>query len=266
MKLYRLLLTVSVAIGVTSSLSALDLNQAAGDFVCASAKEKGKGRLAVFPLTDTNDDETAETSKATTRLMGAVAGCGLNVIDQSKVKHVLDQQAMGESGIIDAETAPEVGKMTGADALTFGATDGKSIQIRLVDAATGEVIGAGVIEVPADGAKDQKGNPVTVKVTKVDNKEAAKSSQSMQLRQALHRLYKKQPKVYAYVVSTDAEIKDLEKKKPAQHKAFIKMINNIPAKRKAHLDKLRARVIAERAADKAFNDRVVGNRRKLKDD
>ncbi len=265
MKSLRFLFSLGLVFSGGTSLFALDLNQAAGEFVCASAKEKGKARLAVFPLTDTNDEETPETSKATTRLIGSVAGCGINVIDQSKVKHVLEQQAMGESGIVDAETAPEVGKITGADALTFGATDGKSIQIRLVDATTGEVIGAGVIEMPGAGEKDQKGNPAAVKVTKVDSKEAAQSGASMQLRQAINRLYKKQPKVYAYVVSTDAEIKDLEKKKPAQHKAFMKMINNIPAKKKVHLDKLRVRVIAERAADKAFNDRVVGNRRKIKD-
>lgn len=248
------------------ALFALDINQAAGEFVCSAARERSKGRLAVFPLTDSNDEETPETTKATTRLIGSVTGCGINVIDQSKVKHVLDQQAMGESGIVDAETAPEVGKLTGADALMFGAMDGKSIQIRLVDATTGEIIGAGVIENPASGEKDQRGNPVSVKITKIDAKDAVKSGEGMQLRQAIARLHKKQPRLYAYVVSNDAEIADFEKKKPAAHKAFMKMISDLPAKKKARLDKLRTRVLAERASDKAFNDRVVANRRKMKDD
>ncbi|MBI3394473.1 MAG: hypothetical protein HY042_01420, partial [Spirochaetia bacterium] len=60
------------SLAISNALYADDGGQAAADFTCALAKEKGKSRLAIFPFTDAKDEETADTHKTTTRVMGAV--------------------------------------------------------------------------------------------------------------------------------------------------------------------------------------------------
>lgn len=72
---------------------------------------------------------------------------GLQVVERNKLEKIMQEIALGQSGVVDQSTAPEVGKLLGADMLMMGSFVrdlGTSIRIdtRLVDVETGEVVKA----------------------------------------------------------------------------------------------------------------------------
>ncbi|MBI3394757.1 MAG: hypothetical protein HY042_02870, partial [Spirochaetia bacterium] len=187
--------------------------------------------------------------------------------DQSKIKQVLEGQAMGESGLVDSETAPEIGKLTGADSLLFGSVDPKSTQIRIVDASSGKVIGAGVIDVGAQADETAKGNSGNVPaVKKIDAAEAAQSTELMQVRQALRRLHNKKPRLLIYAVSTDQELAELASKRPGHSRAVAKLHQGLDGVRKRRVERLRMRVLELRKTNQDFNARIVEMRASAKPD
>jgi TolB-like protein len=72
---------------------------------------------------------------------------GLRVVEREEIEKVFAEIALGQSGAVDPSSAPEVGKLLGAQILTFGsfmAGTGRDIRIdtRLVRVETGEVLKA----------------------------------------------------------------------------------------------------------------------------
>lgn len=74
------------------------------------------------------------------------------LVERSQLEILLSEQKLGLTGVVESETAAEVGKMIGARlaALGFIVQVGKSYQIsvKLVDTSTSEIIGAVIVEVP----------------------------------------------------------------------------------------------------------------------
>jgi hypothetical protein len=114
--------------------------------ICRVCGERNKSRLAVYNFTDLNDAETGETRKYTTRVISAILECRtLKVIDPGKVRQVMEEQTIGMLGIVDDETAPEVGRLLGADVLISARWKGTASS-SVGDAVSGELIGATVEE------------------------------------------------------------------------------------------------------------------------
>ncbi|MFO8047516.1 MAG: CsgG/HfaB family protein, partial [Desulfosudaceae bacterium] len=76
------------------------------------------------------------------------------LIEREKIKALLDEISLGQSGAIDSATAVKVGKLLGAQSIAFGAfmAMGKMMRIdtRLIEVETGEVIMAASISGQTD--------------------------------------------------------------------------------------------------------------------
>ncbi|MDD5067047.1 MAG: CsgG/HfaB family protein [bacterium] len=124
----------------------------------AEARSPGliKETLAVFPF---NCDEKLARKRvdlAVSELLTShiLKSGTFKLIERSRIDTILKEQELGQTGIIDTETAVKVGKVLGARLMVLGnvARIGRSYQIssRLVDAQSSEIISASIVEVPVE--------------------------------------------------------------------------------------------------------------------
>jgi hypothetical protein len=78
---------------------------------------------------------------------------GVEIYERSRLNAILEEAAFGISGLVAEETAVEFGEMVGVDALVVGAFRENGtvlvLSARLVDAETGQILGAGSVDFPA---------------------------------------------------------------------------------------------------------------------
>ena len=232
-----------------------DANTAAAAFICRTAREREKKVLAIFQFTDANDEETANSKKITTIVIANVGKCGLRLIDNSKLNRILEEQARGRSGLYDSETTPEMGRLIGADTLVFGAADRNSLQVRIVDPSTGEVLGATVQETKAGSSQAP-----AVRVEEQSPEGAKRDLRHAQLRRWLPRLFKRNPSLFLYVTSTEAELADLKQRFPERVARMESKLETAPEQHRQKLVQGRADILRERAASPTFGRRIVGLR------
>lgn len=244
---------------LTTGLSAGSTEENASQFLCQKTREKGKSRLAFFPFTNSGEDETKETERSMTKVIAGVLNCGdIQVIDKSKLDKILNEQALEKSGLFDSESVPEFGKLMGADSLVFGIIDTKSLQLRLVDAETGEVLGANV--------EDKEGKEATeIKVEKFSREASKMKLDDMLLRKALTRLRKNRPGIFIYTTSTDAEFKEFGSKYPAKSRLIMKRLEALENPRKEKILKLRSRILNLRNTDPKYSEKLKSIRGELFD-
>ena len=113
-------------------------------------------RLAVLPFTETGAEArkrelgavvTAELSTSLRRDHGAL------LVERQKLQQVMGEIKLGQSGAVDAASAPEIGKLADAQALVLGsvaeAGDRYLIDARIVSTETAETLAAASESVPA---------------------------------------------------------------------------------------------------------------------
>ena len=108
--------------------------------------------IAVFTFEDTNEEEDREGLGKTISEMLTTALIQSNrfqVLERSQLDKILEEQALELTGAIDEETAVDVGKLLGIDAVVVGSTRFLKNQIeidaRIVDAENGKAhVAAGV--------------------------------------------------------------------------------------------------------------------------
>jgi tetratricopeptide (TPR) repeat protein len=86
------------------------------------ALDAGRFTLAVMPFDNATGKQGAET-KAQAYVLQSLTGMGdpfLKVVDRADLDHILEEQRLGLTGVIDEETATEVGELLGADAILRG--------------------------------------------------------------------------------------------------------------------------------------------------
>jgi len=116
----------------------------------AGASPDGDRTLAILPF-ENNSVTTPETydplkSGLSVMLMTELAnsGAAFKLVEREKIRALLDEIALGQTGVIDASTAVKMGKMLGAQAIGFGAfmVMGKNVRIdmRMVEVETGGLI------------------------------------------------------------------------------------------------------------------------------
>ncbi len=202
-----LVLLLTTAYTETKALSAeTDLTVNAAEYICAKAREGKKTRLAVYTFTNDAGDTSAETKGYSTKIMALILDKKeFKVIDPESVKEVINEQEKGLTGLIDPETAAETGKITGADALIFGISGSGSLQVRIIDAATGEVIGA-TLEVA--GGKTRISND------DYKSPESKNPFMAAEFKRNLRLIYNKQPMLYLYITANETEAAELDKTFP----------------------------------------------------
>lgn len=195
-----------------------DIAGKAADFICAKAKEGGKNRLAVYPFTAKDGETSTETEGYATKIIEIILTKGeFKVIDPSSVSKIIEEQEKGLTGLVDPETAPETGKMIGADAMIFGITGDGMVQIRIIDAETGEILGATV-----------SGTEGSAKISNEDFKAPEKRNDFLaeQMKNRLKQLYLKHPGMFLVVTADENEMELMKKDFPRLTKEMGKRLKD----------------------------------------
>jgi hypothetical protein len=136
---------LTVYTGTPLHASDLTLADSAAQYIAEKAAAGKKTRLALYPFTTETGETSGETKTFSTRIIEKLMTRGnFRIIDPDRVAAVVEEQEKGLTGLVDPATAPETGKLIGADALIFGISGKSTLSIRIVDAVTSEIIGATV--------------------------------------------------------------------------------------------------------------------------
>ncbi len=254
-----LFLTVLAVFTFLNSVPAIsaesDLTSNAVEYICTKAREGKKTRLAVYNFTDDAGDTSPETKGYSTKIMALILDKKeFKVIDPERVPEIIDEQEKGLTGLVDPETAAETGKMIGADALIFGISGSESLQVRIIDAATGEVIGA-TLEV--SGGK-----------TKINNDdfkspESKKKFISYEFERSLRPIYKKNPMFYLYLTANSQEESELNESFPMAMNKLKHRITEKDNKKNQRFGKRRKRLAEFRNENPGFDKRIRESRANL---
>lgn len=242
----RAYLLLSMYPFLLSALPAADLAETAARFVCA--KTRAGGSAAVFPITDPGLEETPVARKLTTRLIAALGECRVTVVDQSKIKDVLREQVRRQSGLYDDDSIPAVGRLAGAQALVYGILDETSLQLRVVDAQSGTVLGAAVQSTgrPAgrsdSAAANEAGGDDDARLVPVDDETAKESLQHSQLNDWLQELERQDPELFLYATSSGEEFKEFVERDAAAAGRILDRVEALPPAALSKLNRMKKNV------------------------
>ncbi|HYC58960.1 MAG TPA: FlgO family outer membrane protein [Thermoanaerobaculia bacterium] len=134
--------------------------------IASSVTKEKKTRVAVAPFHELQGSSTVLGAFIAEELVTNLflAG-GLEMVERAQLDKVLKEQKLQQTGAIDPDTAREVGRLSGVDAIVTGSiTDFQSyvgINCRLIDAQTGRVFGAAQTKiVKDDDVKKVMGTPL----------------------------------------------------------------------------------------------------------
>lgn len=232
-----------------------DLTVNAAEYICTKAREGKKTRLAVYAFTNDAGDISAETRSYSTKIMALILDKKeFKVIDPESVPDIISEQEKGMTGLIDSETAAETGKMIGADALVFGITGSGSLQVRIIDSTTGEVIGATLEEI---GGK-----------TKIENEdfkspEGKKKFLAEEFERSTRQIYNNHPMHYLYITANDQELEEMENLYPAEIKKLKQRLSERDQKLSARFEKRKKRLIDFRNSNPDFNRHILESRKSI---
>lgn len=114
-----------------------------------TAPAAGKSmRIVILPfknITHAAADDWLSDSFAESLTMGLLKLDALQLVERSQIGNVLKEQQFGQSAYVDESTAPQVGKLLGAQVVVLGSYQkvGEQLQanVRFVDVATGQIDG-----------------------------------------------------------------------------------------------------------------------------
>lgn len=122
--------------------------------IATKAKEQQKLRIAVLPFRELDGQPTVLGTFLAEELFTHLVNSGLEIIERSMLDRVLGEIKLDQTGLIDADTAKQVGKVIGVDAVVTGSiTDLQSyvaINCRLIDASSGKIFAAAQAKIVKD--------------------------------------------------------------------------------------------------------------------
>ncbi len=108
--------------------------------------------VAILPFNNNSPDKSLDSTGVTLAdLISAQMASekGFKLVERQRIEEILSEMKLGQTGMIDQNTAIQVGRMLGANVMAFGSflTLGKKVLLtmRLVKVETGEIVG-GVTE------------------------------------------------------------------------------------------------------------------------
>jgi TolB-like protein len=132
----------------------VNLNHLAHNMV-KDLREQNSNKIAILEFPDLRGNNTFfgkyVAEELTVRLFSTRR---FEIVERQLLDHVLQEQNLGASGLIDAGSAAQIGKILGVDAIVTGTiTDlGKNVRInaRIIDAQTGSVYGVSAVTIEKD--------------------------------------------------------------------------------------------------------------------
>src|SRR6476659_3866405 len=118
------------------------------------SKEK-KQKVAILPFRELDGKPTILGTYISEELVTDLFMIGgLDIVERTMLDRLLGEIKLGQTGVIDPETAKKVGKVAGVDAIVTGSiTDLQSyvaLNCRLIDAQTGHVFAAAQTKIVKD--------------------------------------------------------------------------------------------------------------------
>ena len=126
----------------------------------------------------------------------------------------------------------------------------------MVDATTGEILGASVHE-------SYNTDKATVKVEKFDNEASKIEFRRSQLRKQLEFLFREKPGVFLFMTSTDREIAKFNERSPQGYERITRLLENAPSDKKEKFKRSREMVLEIRKNDLKFNRRIIEGHKKI---
>ncbi|TBR24328.1 hypothetical protein EPO15_04300 [bacterium] len=110
-------------------------------------------RVAVLPFRGLDPSLDAEGEAISERLLSYLYGRdGVVLIERSRLQQVMSEMSLGQTGALDAKSAAELGRLSGAQALVVGtvsrAPKGLDLSARVVDVASGRLLAAATARLP----------------------------------------------------------------------------------------------------------------------
>jgi TolB-like protein len=155
--------TLLISAGLCAILSA---RAAAGPYervaadIAEQARKSGCRRLAVLPFQPANHgQESSGLAMAERILTHLVAQDGMEVVERTLLKGVLQELELGAEGVVDAAQTRQFGRVLGVDALVTGTflDLGRGVlelHARLIDAQTARILGAVTARIDEDWTRD----------------------------------------------------------------------------------------------------------------
>ncbi len=143
---YALVLAVS-ALGVEAQVPQAQGSKELAAQIAASVSSQGKTRIAVLAFRELDGRPTVLgtflAEEMTTQLFGQK---GLEIVERTMLDKVMGELKLGTSGAIDPESAKQLGKVAGVEAIVTGTITEMETTIgvncRLIDVQTGKVFAA----------------------------------------------------------------------------------------------------------------------------
>src|SRR5215216_1403721 len=123
--------------------------------ISAKATQVQKKKIAVLPFHELDGRTTVLGAYLAEELITDLFNQGgREIVERAMVDRLLGEIKLGQTGLVDPETAKKIGKLSGVDAVVTGTiTDLKSyiaINCRLIDTQTGTIFAAAKINVVQD--------------------------------------------------------------------------------------------------------------------
>lgn len=122
------------------------------DQIVVSLSQKQKSKIAVVEFSDINGETTQFGRYVAEELITRLYRTGkFNVIERQLLNKVMAEHRLNLSGVVDPESAREIGNILGADAIATGSiTDlGENVKInaRLISTETGQLISVAAVKI-----------------------------------------------------------------------------------------------------------------------
>jgi TolB-like protein len=144
------------------ALSLAGATARAGDFdklaslLTRAAKAHGRARIAILPFQVIGGKGSTSGRIVSERLVGPMLSGGeVEVVERAMLESVMSEQRLQFSGVVDARSVKEIGKILNVDAMITGTVialkdDRVEVNARLIDAESAKVLFAGSTKVDQD--------------------------------------------------------------------------------------------------------------------
>jgi len=152
--LYFVLITHSL-LSYEKEIKAISLSTA------ESIVNAGKKIIAVVDFTDLQGNVTELGRFLAEELSVALAsaGKGFEVVDRTHLKKIIEEHKLSSTGLIDPQTARELGQIAGVEALIAGSItpfgDSVRLAVKILDTNTAKMIGASSADIPKTKAIEE---------------------------------------------------------------------------------------------------------------
>lgn len=223
----------------------------AAQYICDTATKQNVKTIALMDV-ETDKGNGDKSALVYSELLSNLVQCsGIAVVEKQKTDKILEQMEDAQSGLLDDNSVPQMGKLMGAQAMVFSTLTQNTLSVRLVDVATGKILGAN-ISAARGGAK----------VEHLDEKRAKADFGSHRLLSELRWLAHHRPALFLFAVTNEKELRRFFHNHPRAKDRLERKLSSLPPQRKHRLMELRKKVVHLREADPRFN-RVLKKKRRI---